>query len=56
MASASYQGLTLVNFSAQRKGFLRGYIGWLQSCGLDWWVISRHKLDSKSLTDQNGLG
>jgi hypothetical protein len=51
-ADASIQGLTLVQFSAQRK----------HSCGIrcvglvDIWVITRHKLDTKRLTVQIGPG
>ena len=44
------QGLTLVHFSAELSTF----------CGTRWvpvdvWVITRHKLDTQRLTDQNGL-
>jgi hypothetical protein len=45
------QGLTLVHFSAQRKHIC--VTRWVPS--VDRWVMTRHKLDAKRLTDQNGI-
>jgi len=52
VTDAFSQGLTLVHFSAQRKHF--SWTRWVLSA--DMWVITRHKLDTQRLVDQNGLG
>ena len=50
------QGLILVHFSAQCKHFLWDTSGGFSSVLQYRWDITRHKLDTKRLTDQSGLG
>ena len=52
VTAPSRQGLTLVYLSAQRKHFYWDSSG----VSVDRWVIPRHKLDTKRLTHENGLG
>ena len=56
LVRSSSQGLTLVHCSAQRKPFWGICDVLTKSMVLTQWVITLHKLDTKWLADQNGLG
>jgi len=52
MRTAS-QGLTLVHLAAQRSS-TKHFCGTRWAPTVDVWVITRHKLDTQLLTEQNG--